>query len=164
MYIYIKIIVTLLQDCTKAVDLNRRNTKRWYDIKNMLSQDYVKDMMPQDGDTTSYQRLMYVQFCLLGESKNRYSKNKLLHKKGMLCTSIENQCRFSKYLYVYNLNFLLLATGSSLIRAARDVIVDKFLFRWLFQTLFQFHFQIQHLLCPTSFSIKAIYVLLVILF
>ena len=47
----------------------------------------------------------------------------------MLCTSIENQCSFPQYLFVYNLNFLLLATGTSLIRAAHHVAVDKFLFR-----------------------------------
>ena len=47
----------------------------------------------------------------------------------MLCTSIENQCSFPQYVFVYNLNFLLLATGTSLIRAARHVAVDKFLFR-----------------------------------
>ena len=47
----------------------------------------------------------------------------------MLCTSIENQCSFPQYIFVYNLHFLLLATGTSLIRAAHDVAVDKFLFR-----------------------------------
>ena len=31
----------------------------------------------------------------------------------MLCTSIENQCSFPEYLFVYNLNFLLLATVTS---------------------------------------------------
>ena len=47
----------------------------------------------------------------------------------MLGTSIKNHCSFPQYLFVYNLDFLLLATGTSLIRAARHVAVDKFLFR-----------------------------------
>ena len=45
----------------------------------------------------------------------------------MLCTSIENQCNLPQYLFVYNLNFLLLSTGASLIRAANHVAVDKFI-------------------------------------
>ena len=44
----------------------------------------------------------------------------------MLCTSIENQGSFSQYLFVYNLNFLLLAMGTSLIRAAHHVPVIIF--------------------------------------
>ena len=47
----------------------------------------------------------------------------------MLCTSIENQCSFPQYLFVYNLNFLLLGTSTSLIRAVHHVAVDKFLSR-----------------------------------
>ena len=54
MYIYTKRIFTLSQGCSKKHDLNQRHRKRWYDIKDMLSQEYVKDMMSLDGDMMSY--------------------------------------------------------------------------------------------------------------